>query len=139
VEHDGAHAHRAPTGFCVNLHNAATIMSTNRIHRVGSQQSRPCRAFHSATPHGHRSRHNPHRILVFGPDFASRRTIGVEGEMQTPSGLAIDDRRKRINVCEQLTACVQVFERIDGSGRELARPFRPPIANPVDTPARPKI
>jgi DNA-binding beta-propeller fold protein YncE len=34
------------------------------------------------------------RILVFGPDLAYRRTIGAEGEVQTPSGLAIDDARK---------------------------------------------
>jgi DNA-binding beta-propeller fold protein YncE len=40
------------------------------------------------------------RILVFGPDLAYRRTIGAEGEVQTPSGLAIDDTRKRLYVTD---------------------------------------
>ncbi len=42
----------SPTGFCVNCHSAATIRSTNRVHGVGSHQSRPCQACHTATPHG---------------------------------------------------------------------------------------
>ncbi len=42
----------APTGFCVNCHNPATIRSTNRVHGVGDHSSRPCQACHSATPHG---------------------------------------------------------------------------------------
>jgi predicted CXXCH cytochrome family protein len=42
----------APTGFCVNCHNAATIRSTNRVHNVGDHGSRPCQACHAATPHG---------------------------------------------------------------------------------------
>jgi len=42
----------APTGFCVNCHNPATIRNTNRVHGVGEHASRPCQACHSATPHG---------------------------------------------------------------------------------------
>jgi predicted CXXCH cytochrome family protein len=42
----------APTGFCVNCHNPSTIRSANRVHGVGSHQSRPCQACHAATPHG---------------------------------------------------------------------------------------
>jgi hypothetical protein len=42
----------APTGFCVNCHAASTIRSANRVHNVGSHQSRPCQACHSANPHG---------------------------------------------------------------------------------------
>lgn len=42
----------AATGFCFNCHNAATIRNSNRPHSVGSHQSRPCQACHSATPHG---------------------------------------------------------------------------------------
>ena len=42
----------SPTGFCVNCHSASTIRSVNRVHGVGSHQSRPCQACHSANPHG---------------------------------------------------------------------------------------
>jgi predicted CXXCH cytochrome family protein len=40
------------SGFCFNCHSAATIRSANRVHDVGSHQSRPCQACHAATPHG---------------------------------------------------------------------------------------
>jgi predicted CXXCH cytochrome family protein len=42
----------SPTGLCVNCHNPSTIKSTNRVHNVGSHQSRPCQACHAAVPHG---------------------------------------------------------------------------------------
>jgi predicted CXXCH cytochrome family protein len=40
------------TGFCFNCHSASAARSMNNVHSVGSHQSRPCQACHSASPHG---------------------------------------------------------------------------------------
>ncbi len=55
------------------------------------------------------------RILVFGPDLAYRRTIGAEGEMQTPSGLAIDDGRKRLYVVDTRRHMVLAYDLVSGT------------------------
>ncbi len=54
------------------------------------------------------------RILVFGPDLAYKRTIGAEGEMQTPSGLAIDDSRKRLYVVDTRRHMVLAYDLVSG-------------------------
>jgi DNA-binding beta-propeller fold protein YncE len=67
------------------------------------------------------------RILVFGPDLAYRRTIGAEGEVQTPSGLAIDDARRRLYVVDTRRHVVVAYDL--GTGRIVARVGKRGVGN----------
>jgi DNA-binding beta-propeller fold protein YncE len=54
------------------------------------------------------------RVLVFGPDLAYRATIGQKGELESPTGLAVDDARHRLYVVDARRHSVLVFELASG-------------------------
>lgn len=54
------------------------------------------------------------RVLVFGPDLASKRTIGREGELVAPSGLALDELRDRLYVVDARKHALLVYELSTG-------------------------
>jgi DNA-binding beta-propeller fold protein YncE len=54
------------------------------------------------------------RVLVFGPDLAHRATIGAGGEIEAPSGLAVDDARHRLYVVDARRHRLAVFDLATG-------------------------
>jgi DNA-binding beta-propeller fold protein YncE len=54
------------------------------------------------------------RVLVFGPDLALKRTIGLEKELVAPSGLAVDDSRGRLYVVDARRHTLLVYELATG-------------------------
>jgi DNA-binding beta-propeller fold protein YncE len=54
------------------------------------------------------------RVLVFGPDLGYRTTIGAKGEMESPTGLAIDDARHRLYVVDARRHSMTVFDLASG-------------------------
>jgi DNA-binding beta-propeller fold protein YncE len=60
-----------------------------------------------------------HAILVFGPDLAFRRMIGQRGEMEAPSGLAVDDGRQRLYAVDSRRHVLLVYDL--GTGKMQGR------------------
>ena len=54
------------------------------------------------------------RILVFGPDLSFRSAIGEKDEFEAPSGLAIDDSRRRLYVVDARKHVLLVYGLADG-------------------------
>jgi sugar lactone lactonase YvrE len=54
------------------------------------------------------------RVLVFGPDLGYRTTIGAKGELESPTGLAVDDARHRLYVVDSRRHSVRVFDLASG-------------------------
>ena len=59
------------------------------------------------------------RVLVFGPDLGYRGAVGEEGELKAPSGLAVDEARRRLYVVDSRLHQMLVYH-ID-TGRLTAR------------------
>ena len=54
------------------------------------------------------------RVLVFGPDLGFRTAIGANGELTSPTGLAIDDARHRLYVVDARRHSLVVFDLATG-------------------------
>ncbi len=54
------------------------------------------------------------RVLVFGPNLAYKTTLGAQGELESPTGLAIDDSRHRLYVVDARRHTVAVFDLASG-------------------------
>ena len=54
------------------------------------------------------------QVLVFGPDLALKRTIGRQGELVAPSGLAVDDARGRLYVVDSRRHVLLVYDLATG-------------------------
>jgi DNA-binding beta-propeller fold protein YncE len=54
------------------------------------------------------------RVLVFGPDLGYRTAIGAKGELESPTGLAIDDARHRLYVVDARRHSMAVFDLASG-------------------------
>lgn len=50
------------------------------------------------------------RVLVFGPNLAFKTTIGAAGELKAPSGLAVDEGRRRLYVVDSRQHLLVAFD-----------------------------
>ncbi len=54
------------------------------------------------------------RVLVFGPNLALRATFGQGGELKAPSGLAVDEARRRLYVVDSRQHLLLVYDLLTG-------------------------
>lgn len=54
------------------------------------------------------------RVLIFGPDLALKTMVGESGELQAPSGLAVDEGRRRLYVVDSRRHSLLVYDLLTG-------------------------